>query len=67
MPVDFLPGTPSRPLQETLSFGMLPLTHLFTLQDTGPTSAYIPGTTPGLGFFGHPPPAWHTVGICSEK
>src|SRR5438105_3680962 len=42
MPVDFLPGDvlPGHHQGLTLCFGALPLTHRFTFQNTGPTSAY---------------------------
>jgi hypothetical protein len=47
MPMDFLPwnALPGHLQGQALSFGTLPLTHTFTFQDTGPMSAYIPGTT----------------------
>src|SRR5262249_12759850 len=47
MPVDFLPrnALPGHLQGASLSFGTLPLTHDFTFQDTGPTSAY-PGHYP---------------------
>src|SRR4030095_17039521 len=47
MPVDFLPWDvlPGHLQGWSLSFGALPLTHHFTFQDTGPTSAY-PGHYP---------------------
>ena len=46
-PVDFLPRNvlPGHLQGLALCFGSLPLTHRFTLQDTGPTSAY-PGHYP---------------------
>ena len=42
MPVDFLPGDvlPGHHQGLALCFGALPLTHRFTFQNTGPTSAY---------------------------
>src|SRR5574341_2069604 len=42
MALDFLPGDvlPGHHQGGTLCFGALPLTHRFTFQDTGPTSAY---------------------------
>jgi len=47
MPMDFLPrdALPGHLQGDSLSFGTLPLTHIFTFQDTGPTSAY-PGCYP---------------------
>jgi len=47
MPVDVLPGhvLPGHHQGLALCFGALPLTHGFTCQDTGPTSAY-PGHYP---------------------
>ena len=47
MPVDFLPGDvlPGHHQGLALCFGALPLTHGFTFQYTGPTSAY-PGRYP---------------------
>jgi hypothetical protein len=47
MPVDLPPGDvlPGHHQGWTLCFGTLPLTHRFTLHDTGPTSAY-PGHYP---------------------
>src|SRR2546422_5507044 len=46
-PVDFLPRNvlPGHLQGLALCFGSLPLTHRFTFQDTGPTSAY-PGHYP---------------------
>ena len=69
MPVDFLPrdALPGHLQRASLRFGTVPLTHPFTFHDTGPTSA-DPGHYPGPWLLlGHPPPAWHTVGTCSEK
>jgi hypothetical protein len=42
MPLHLLPGDvlPGHHQGRTLCFGTLPLTHRFTFQDTGPTSAY---------------------------
>jgi hypothetical protein len=47
MPLDFFPrdALPGHLQGGSLSFGALPLTHLFTFHDTGPTSAY-PGHYP---------------------
>ncbi len=47
LPLHFLPRTvlPGHHQGRTLCMGALPLTHHFTLQDTGPTSAY-PGHSP---------------------
>jgi hypothetical protein len=47
MPMDFPPWNvlPGRHQGLALCFGSLPLTHGFTFQDTGPTSAY-PGRYP---------------------
>src|SRR5262249_36544028 len=47
MPLHFLPRDtlPGHPQELSLCFGSSPLTHGFTFQDTGPTSAY-PGHYP---------------------
>jgi len=66
MPVDFLPGDvlPGHRQGLALCFGALPLTHRFTFQNTGPTSAY-PGrySWPWLLRASLSPPAcgWHLL------
>ena len=66
MPVDFLPGDvlPGHHQGLALCFGALPLTHRFTFQHTGPTSAY-PGcySWPWLLRASLSPPAcgWHLL------
>jgi hypothetical protein len=66
MPLDFLPrnALPGHLQGRSLRFGTWPLTHGFTFQDTGPTSAY-PGHYPRLSLlrasFSHVACGWHLL------